>query len=254
MSRRPPGARHRRGSAQVDGGGPGFDAWAPTYEHSLLQPALYEPAQHAVLELARQLAPQPRRVLDVGCGTGRLLRQARRHYPSATLVGVDVSTTMVAVAASTTRRPGIHYLPAAAERLPFASLRFDVVLVTMSLRHWNDLEAGVEQVQRVLTDGGVLVIADVFPAGPRRSRLRRWTGDQAGLPVELAAILGAQRLMMVARDRVPWSMLPDIQVIAARKPSQQPRGTGSRLGPAAAMRPWAVRHACVGAQPDAKML
>ena len=134
MSRRPPDPRHRRGSTQVDDGGPGFDAWAPTYEHSILQATLYEPAQHAVLELARRLAPQPRRVLDVGCGTGRLLRHARRHHPSATLVGVDVSTAMVAVAASTTPRLGIHYLRAAAERLPLASIRFDVVLVTMSKR------------------------------------------------------------------------------------------------------------------------
>jgi len=218
MSRRPPDPRHRRGSTQVDDGGPGFDAWAPTYEHSILQATLYEPAQHAVLELARRLAPQPRRVLDVGCGTGRLLRHARRHHPSATLVGVDVSTAMVAVAASTTPRLGIHYLRAAAERLPLASIRFDVVLVTMSLRHWNDLEAGVEEVQRVLTGGGVLVIADVFPAGPRQSRLRRWTRDRVGLPVELTAVLGSHGLMMVARDRVPWSLLPDIQVIAARKP------------------------------------
>lgn len=237
MSRRPPGPRHRPGSAQVDGGGPGFDAWAPSYEHSILQPTLYEPAQHAVLELARQLVPQPRRVLDVGCGTGRLLRHARRHDPSAMLVGVDISTTMVAVAASTAPQLAIHYLRAAAERLPFASMRFDVVLVTMSLRHWNDLEAGVEQVQRVLTGGGVLVLADVFPADPRRSRLRRWTRDPVGPPVELAAVLRAHGLMTVARDRVPWSLLPDIQVIAARKPLQQPRGAGSRPGPVAAARP-----------------
>jgi SAM-dependent methyltransferase len=251
---RPPGPRHRRGSVHVDGGGAGFDAWAPAYEHSILQPTLYEPAQQAVLELARQLAPQPRRVLDVGCGTGRLLRHARRHHPSTMLVGVDSSTTMVAVAASTAPRVGIHYLRAAAERLPFASMRFDVVLVTMSLRHWNDLEAGIEQVHRVLAGGGVLVIADVFPADPRRSRLRRWTRDRLGLPVELTAVLRAHGLTPVARNRVPWPLLPDIQIIAARKPIQQPHGTGSRPGPVAATRPWPACHACVGAQPDAKML
>jgi SAM-dependent methyltransferase len=150
------------------------------------------------------------------------------------LVGVDISKTMVAVAASTVPQVTIHYLRAAAERLPFASMRFDVVFVTMSLRHWNDLEAGIEQVRRVLTGGGVLVIADVFPAGPRRGRLRRWTPDQVGLPVELAAVLGAHGLTVVARDRVRWSLLPDIQVVAARKPlvtAAVPAGSrGVRLG------------------------
>jgi SAM-dependent methyltransferase len=212
-------------NAMVGGAaGAGFDAWAPSYEHSILQPTLYGPAQHAVLRLACRLAPQPRRVLDVGCGTGRLLRHARRQYPSAMLVGVDVSRTMVAVAASTAPRIAIDYLRAAAERLPFSSTRFDLVVVTMAVRHWNDLEAGIVQVQRVLTGGGVLVIADVFPAGRRRGRLRLWTRDQVGPPGELAAVLAVHGLTVVAVDRVPWSLLPDIQVIAARKPLEQRRG------------------------------
>jgi hypothetical protein len=59
--------------------------------------------------------------------------------------------------------------------------------------------------------------------------------------------------MTVARNRVPWSLLPDIQVIAARKPLQQPRGAGSRPGlVAAASLSGAPRLR--GAQPDAKML
>jgi ubiquinone/menaquinone biosynthesis C-methylase UbiE len=196
--------------------GAGFDAWARSYEHSSLQPSLYDPAQRAALELARRLAPRPRRILDVGCGTGRLLRHARRHYPSATLVGVDVSTTMLAVAASTAQRLAIHYVCATAEGLPLSTARFDLVLATMAVRHWSDLETAVEEIDRVLTGGGVLVVADVFPAGGRRSRLRRWTRDPAGPAAHLAAVLALHGLVVVARERVPWPLLPDIQVIAAR--------------------------------------
>jgi ubiquinone/menaquinone biosynthesis C-methylase UbiE len=205
--------------------GAGFDAWARSYEHSILQPRLYDPAQHAALELARRLAPRPRCILDVGCGTGRLLRHARGHYPSATLVGVDVSATMLVVAASTAQRATIHpihpihHVRATAERLPFSTARFDLVLATMALRHWSDLEAGVGEIHRVLTGGGVLVVADVFPTGGRRGRLRCWTRDPAGPAgpaAWLAAILTLHGLTVVARDRVPWPLLPDIQVIAAR--------------------------------------
>src|SRR6266545_1020156 len=67
----------------------GFDAWAPTYEQSALQST-------------QQLMPRPKRVLDIGCGTGRLLRQARQQYPSAMLVGVDLAWGMVATAAAAT--------------------------------------------------------------------------------------------------------------------------------------------------------
>lgn len=71
----------------------GFDAWAPTYERSALQSTLYLlwTAQERALQFAQQLMPWPKRVLDIGCGTGRLLRQARQQYPSAMLVGVDVA-------------------------------------------------------------------------------------------------------------------------------------------------------------------
>lgn len=79
-----------------------FEAPAAGYEHSALQPVLYEPVQHRVLELARRLVRQPRRIVDVGCGTGRLLRQARRQHPAAVLVGVDIAWAMVATASAAT--------------------------------------------------------------------------------------------------------------------------------------------------------
>src|SRR6266498_474060 len=83
-----------------------FDAWASTYEHSVLQPTLYVPAQQRALQLVRQLMPRPQRLLDVGCGTGRLLRQARHQYPEALLVGIDTAWGMVASRRDHQRRAG----------------------------------------------------------------------------------------------------------------------------------------------------
>ena len=124
--------------------GTGFDAWASTYEHSVLQPTLYIPAQQRALQRARQLMPRPRRILDVGCGTGRLLRQARQQYLSAMLVGVDIAWGMVATAAAMTAEElAIRHVRAAAEQLPFEDRTFDLVVVTMSLRHWTDPPAAI---------------------------------------------------------------------------------------------------------------
>jgi len=201
----------------------GFDAWAPTYEQSALQSTLYLPAQERALQFAQQLMPRPKRVLDIGCGTGRLLRQARQQYPSAMLVGVDLAWGMVATAAAaTTAELAIRHVRAAAERLPFASRVFDLVVATMSLRHWTDVATGIAQIDRVLAPGGVLVVADVFSTCRRRS-LRavvpwRRGHDHGGAPVELAAVLATHGLVMVGCERVPWFRLPDVQVIAAQKP------------------------------------
>ena len=69
-----------------------FDLRAGTYEDSLLQQFLFVPVHQTALLLGRRILPQAGAVLDVGCGTGRLLRAARPCYPAAELVGVDLAT------------------------------------------------------------------------------------------------------------------------------------------------------------------
>jgi SAM-dependent methyltransferase len=74
--------------SEPDSTGSRFDRRASTYEDSTLQQFLFGPVQRTALRLARQLLPQARRILDVGCGTGRLLRHARPYYPTAQLASI----------------------------------------------------------------------------------------------------------------------------------------------------------------------
>ena len=76
---------------------------------------------------------------------------------------------LAAAIAATSTKLGIRYVHAGAERLPFTDEVFDLVFATMSLRHWTDQAAGIAEISRVLTPGGVLVLADVFPSSPRRT-------------------------------------------------------------------------------------
>jgi ubiquinone/menaquinone biosynthesis C-methylase UbiE len=140
-----------------------FDRRANTYEDSTLQQFLFIPVHQTALQLALQLLPQARRVLDVGCGTGRLLRRVRQCYPTAELVGVDLAGRMVATASAVTpTKLAVRYVHARAECLPFTDEVFDLVFATLSLRHWTNPAAGIAEIGRVLTPGGLLVLADVF--------------------------------------------------------------------------------------------
>jgi ubiquinone/menaquinone biosynthesis C-methylase UbiE len=120
-----------------------FDRWASSYEDNTLQQYLYVPVHQTALQLAVQLLPHPRRVLDVSCGTGRLLRQARRCYPAAELAGLDLAGQMVASASAVTpARLAVGYVQGRAECLPFPHQVFDLIFTTLSLRHWSDLRPG----------------------------------------------------------------------------------------------------------------
>jgi ubiquinone/menaquinone biosynthesis C-methylase UbiE len=222
-----------------------FNAWAGDYDHSQLQPTLYVPVHQTTLRLAHRLVPSPQRILDVGCGTGRLLRQARQRYPQAELVGLDPAWQMLVTASShAPAELAIRCVHAAAEHLPFPRDTFDLVLATLSLRHWSDPDAGIAQIARVLTPGGVLVIADVFPARRRRSLLGPPPRRRQAMPAALATVLAASHLTVIAQDRVPWFALPDVQLIAAQKPYRSERTASVEPPPSAlrrggvAARPW----------------
>jgi ubiquinone/menaquinone biosynthesis C-methylase UbiE len=199
-----------------------FDRRASTYQDSALQQFLFGPAQETALQLAFELVPQARRILDLGCGTGQLLRRARPCYPTAGLVGVDPAGQMIEAAiAVTPAKLAVRYVRACAEHLPFTHDVFDLVFATLSLRHWTNPSAGTGEISRVLTPGGMLVLADVFPGQRRRSLalpgLRRF---HAAVPTDLGAMLAAHRLAVIGCDRASWFRLPDVQVIASATPGR----------------------------------
>ena len=99
------------------------------------------------------------RILDVGCGTGALLRLLGSLLPDARLTGVDPAAGMVREAAASTRA---EVREASAESLPFGDAAFDLVVSSSSFSHWQDQAGGLAECRRVLAPGGALLLADVF--------------------------------------------------------------------------------------------
>jgi SAM-dependent methyltransferase len=94
---------------------------------------------------------EPRRVLDLGAGTGKLTRSlvALGHD----VIAVEPSPEMIGVL----RRalPGVEALEGAAERIPVPDGRFDVVTAGQAF-HWFDPEVALPEIARVLRPCGVL--------------------------------------------------------------------------------------------------
>lgn len=98
------------------------------------------------------LQPRPgTRLLDVSCGTGRMLHLTR--LTGVEPVGIDFSR--VAVEQAQVYGPaGI----ADGEQLPFAARSFDYVTNLGSLEHFEDMAGGVREMARVLKPGGTCCI------------------------------------------------------------------------------------------------
>jgi ubiquinone/menaquinone biosynthesis C-methylase UbiE len=139
-----------------------FTRRAPSYEQGWLGRLHREIADRTV-DLLLRCEPSPRHLLDVGCGTGYLVRQLADRAPrGAECLGVDPSPAMIEIAASSGPDGQMRFSTGVAEALPFLDDSFDWVVSTTSFDHWADQQAGLAECGRVTAPGGHLVLVDRF--------------------------------------------------------------------------------------------
>jgi ubiquinone/menaquinone biosynthesis C-methylase UbiE len=135
-----------------------FNQWSETYERSFTQWLFFDRVHRGVLKhLPADFVLSS--ILDIGCGTGRLLRKMHAQWPAATLVGVDPSEGMITRAHLLT--PGAVFYQASAEQLPLENTSIDLISSTMSFHHWCNQAEGLCEITRVLRHGGIFILVDV---------------------------------------------------------------------------------------------
>ena len=133
-------------------------------------------------QLTASLAPGYR-VLEVGCGTGNVLRTLVAACRTGTVMGIDLFQDGLEVARS--RMPGVGLVRADAMHPPF-SVRFEVVGMFDVLEHLPDDVGVLRALRQMITDAGALVVT--VPAGPglwsyfdeAAQHVRRYTADELG--------------------------------------------------------------------------
>ena len=177
-----------------------YDLWADTYAAEPHNP-LMSAEQKAMLELLPDV--RGRRVLDLGCGTGRYARLLAAAH-AAEVIALDMSAPMLRQVTTGTR------ILANMTQLPFARDSFDVVVSGLALGHAPDLDLWMNEVARVLRPGGTLLYSDFHPEASLRG-LRRSFKDSAnrshtvphcchGLHSQREAAASAALTMQVTRE------------------------------------------------------
>ena len=148
---------------------------------------------------AAQLRPGER-VLDVGTGTGVVAFQAAKQVGvNGTVVGIDLSDGMLAVARAQAERAGlsahIEFRTMDAEALQLAEGSFDGVLSLFALLHFPNPLGALQQMLRVLRPGGRLIVA--VGSGPPWLSLRG-LGHRVRCFFELLLAIQGKRLFAPA--------------------------------------------------------
>jgi ubiquinone/menaquinone biosynthesis C-methylase UbiE len=143
-----------------------FDAKAELYEANRLAPWYQAQGDHVLEHLSLQPADV---VLDVGCGTGYLLRQIARSCPGVTGIGVDIAPKMIEVArakAAAQELPNLTFITSDWEQPTEAARRViggQTVACTVCVSAFHYFRAPVRalrSIHEVLRPGGQLLILD----------------------------------------------------------------------------------------------
>lgn len=145
---------------------------APENYERYFVPAIGAPVADDLIKIAALRDNE--RVLDVACGTGVVTRLAAKSISASGFVaGLDVNPGMLEVARkATSPEIAIEWHEASAEEMPFQDGAFDVVLCQMGLQFMPNRPAVVNEMRRVLSPGGRIIINIPGPTPPIFSVLK----------------------------------------------------------------------------------
>ncbi|RMG33427.1 MAG: malonyl-[acyl-carrier protein] O-methyltransferase BioC [Gammaproteobacteria bacterium] len=107
---------------------------------------------------------QPRRILDIGCGTGRASEALLRRYPRAEVVALDFALPMLEQARRRSRwRRRPRCLCGDMDSLPLAAQSFDLVFSNAAIQWSADPAGAIAEMHRVLRPGGLLMFSSFGP-------------------------------------------------------------------------------------------
>jgi ubiquinone/menaquinone biosynthesis C-methylase UbiE len=156
-----------------------FDRWAPSYDR-LFPSIVYQAIHQRMLEFVT--LPETCQVLDLGCGTGKLLNRLAQHYPHLRGTGLDFSPAMIRLARQRNQhRPRLLFIQGSAADIPRADASLDAVFSSISFLHYPDPDRVMAEIHRVLKPGCQFYLADLTPG-----LLTWWWCQQATQPLPIS--------------------------------------------------------------------
>ena len=142
-----------------------FNNIAPTYDrlNHTLSLGIDRRWRREAIDALKPFAPHT--ILDIATGTGDFAILAARRLKPDCIIGVDISEGMMDVGREKVKQEGldntISFKKDDCTALTFDSDSFDAVTVAYGARNFEDLEAGLREMCRVLHPGGHLMLVEL---------------------------------------------------------------------------------------------
>ncbi|MFH1542652.1 MAG: methyltransferase domain-containing protein [bacterium] len=133
-----------------------FSKSAMTYD---CQPELHD---EVIDKLLAKITGSHSRILDIGCGTGKLVGKLAKKFPAARIIGLDLAPGMVKFAQDKIKLPNARFIEGDGEALPFQPEQFDLIVSTASMQ-WMSAGKAIVEAARVLSPQGKYYFATFGP-------------------------------------------------------------------------------------------
>ncbi len=107
--------------------------------------------------LPRSSAPT---CIDLACGTGDVTQMLAERYPDGTIIGLDLTPEMLAIADKRIDTFNVSFIEGSMAQLPCDPESMDVVTGSYALRNAPDLNQTIDEISRVLKLGGYAAFLD----------------------------------------------------------------------------------------------
>lgn len=185
-----------------------FNRIAPTYDklnHTLSLGIDRRWRRKAVDALGKHFPPKGGQgvILDIATGTGDFAMLLAKRLKPQHIIGADISEGMMAVGREKVEKAGlqdiISFQKEDCMKLSFPDETFDAVTSAYGVRNFEDLDAGLREMQRVLRPGGHLLIVELTP--PPRFPMKQlfWLYAHVVMP-----LIGR----IVSHDKSAYTYLP----------------------------------------------
>ncbi|MCX5751500.1 MAG: malonyl-ACP O-methyltransferase BioC [Candidatus Saganbacteria bacterium] len=199
------------------------------------------------LEIIRRIPAgfRPRRILDVGCGTGWLAYKLAKKFPGSQVVAVDIAPGMIKFARQHRRLSNVFYSCQDAEWLDFKPGSFDLVVSSATLQ-WTDLKEVSRKIKTALDSKGIFLfttfgpktlieLKEIFKKGKKASSVHEFAGVKEVL--QTLKSVGFKKVSLtrqiVKKDYRNVSTLMDslkgLGALSAKETSDSSLGRGKEL-------------------------